>query len=144
MGVFLKREIFQQHRFNEDRNLSASEDWEFWIRIAAHYGLRTNASIVGRLIEHDNRSVVKANEEKLVQRKNLAMKYAFEDKAVQQVFATQKKSITAYWDTYVSLHLAIDGLKSRAIHHLFQGLKNDFRCLFTKRGLVILKLLLFP
>lgn len=142
MGVFLKKEIFQKHLFNEDRELSASEDWEFWIRLAAHYGIRTNDHIIGRLIEHDSRSVIKANEEKLVQRKNLAMKYAFEDEAVKRVFGTYKKSIASYWDTYISLHLAIDGLKSRASHHLINGLKNDFRCLFTKRGIVILKLLL--
>lgn len=144
MGVFLKKEIFQHHRFNEDRNLSASEDWEFWIRLAAHYGLRTNDQIIGRLIEHDDRSVVSANEEKLVLRKNLAMKYAFEDSAVQKVYGQHKQSIASYWDTYIALHLAIDKLKSRAFHHLIQGAKNDIRCLFTKRGLVILKLLLFP
>lgn len=144
MGVFLKKELFKHHQFNEDRSLSASEDWEFWIRLAANYGLRTSDKIIGRLIEHDSRSVVKANEEKLVQRKNLAMKYAFEDTAVQKIFGKHKQSIAAYWDTYISLHLAIDKMKSSAFHYLIQSARNDFRCLFTKRGLVILKLLLLP
>lgn len=142
MGVFIRREIFQRHRFNEDRDLSASEDWEFWIRLAANFNLRTDNRMSGRLIEHDSRSVISVPEEKLRKRKELAIKYAFEDKAVRNMFKRYKDSITAYWDTYIALHLAIDGNKTRAMHYLLQGMKNDVRCLFTKRALVICKLIL--
>lgn len=36
MGIFVKRVVFNQHKFNADRKLSASEDWELWVRIAAN------------------------------------------------------------------------------------------------------------
>jgi len=142
MGVFIRREVFQSHQFNEDRNLSASEDWEFWMRLAAFYGLRTDNRIVGRLIEHKTRSVVTASEEKLVMRKTLAIRYAFEDETVRTVFGKYKRSIAAYWDTYIALHLVIDGLKSRALYYFLGGIRKDIGCLFTRRALVIIKFLL--
>ena len=29
-----------QFKFNEDRELSGSEDWELWLRLSANFGLR--------------------------------------------------------------------------------------------------------
>jgi glycosyltransferase involved in cell wall biosynthesis len=143
MGIFVKKEAFHALQFNPDRNLAGSEDWELWVRMAAHYGLRTDDRIIGRLIEHDNRSVIHVTDEGLMLRKRLAIKYAFEDKAVQAVFGRYRKSVTAYWLTYVSLHLAMDGKKTIALKRLLRAMQFDVRVFFTKRGLVIIKLLLF-
>ncbi len=143
MGVFIKREVFQTHQFNPDRALSGSEDWELWIRLAANYGLRTDHHVIGRLIEHDTRSVIHVSEERLIQRKRLAIKYAFQDKAVQKVFGPYKNSVVAHWLTYVSLHLAMDGKKKRALYHFIRAIKYAPWAIFTKRGMVIIKFLLF-
>jgi glycosyltransferase involved in cell wall biosynthesis len=141
MGIFLKKEVFDHHGFNEDRELSASEDWEFWIRLAANYGLRTDNRIVGRLIEHEQRSVVNVPKDRLVKRKELAVRYAFEDPAVRRVFGHVKNSIEAYWNTYIALHLAMDGHRKDAFDYLCRGAKKDLSCLFTRRAAVILKFL---
>jgi len=142
MGVFVKREVFEKHRFNEDRKLSGSEDWEFWTRLAANYNLRTDDHVIGRLIEHDSRSVISISEETLVRRMTLAMQYAFEDPAVQRIYGKHKDTMMAHWFTYVALHLAMDGLKKRAWYFVSQAMKEDATALITKRGLVIMKLLL--
>jgi len=142
MGIFIRKSVFTTHLFNEDRLLSASEDWEYWMRLAANFGLRTDNRKFGRLIEHDSRSVVSSNKEKLIQRRNLAVQYAFQDEAVQKVFGRYRSTIEAHWDTYISLHLAMDGLKVEAFKYLLKGAKNDFRCLLTMRCLVIFKFLL--
>jgi glycosyltransferase involved in cell wall biosynthesis len=142
MGVFVKREVFNQHKFNADRNLSASEDWELWVRIAANHGLRTDDRVVGRLIEHDSRSVISVPEDKLLLRRNLAVKYAFEDPAVQKVYGKYRGSIEAHWDTYIALHLAIEGKKKRTLHYFWEAVKNDPSIIFMRRTLAICKLLL--
>jgi len=142
IGVFIKKEAFEKHKFNPDRALSGSEDWELWLRLAAHYGLRTDNKVIGRLVQHDTRSVIHVSEKRLLERKTLAIKYAFEDAAVQKVYGPYKHSILAYWLTYVSLHLAMDGNKKRGFYHFMRAVKYDLRSVFTKRGLVILKLLL--
>ncbi len=107
IGVFLRYDIAQQFLFNEDRDLSGSEDWELWIRVAANYGLRTDNRISAALIDHESRSVVQYSQEKLVKRKELAMQYAFQDRAVQEKFSIHYHQIESYWDSYIALHLVL-------------------------------------
>ncbi len=141
MGVFLKREIFSSFRFNEDRALSGSEDWEFWVRLAANFGLRTDNRLSGRLIQHDTRSVVHVSEETLTKRMELAMRYAFEDEKVHLLFGKYRRTIAAHWETYVSLHLAMNGDKAAAWTHLIKAVKHDALSIASRRGLVILRML---
>ena len=39
IGVFIHREIYQNLYFNEDRNLTASEDREYWMRVLMRHKL---------------------------------------------------------------------------------------------------------
>ena len=142
MGVFIKREAILQHPFNPDRNLAGSEDWELWVRLAAHYNLRTDNHIIGRLIEHDSRSVINYPEDKLKTRKELAMKYVFEDAAVQQLFGKHKNTMNAHWCTYIALHLAMSAKKKSALAYFKEAFKLNPFALLNKRALVIIKLLL--
>ncbi len=143
MGVFVKREAFLKHLFNPDRNLAGSEDWELWMRLAAHYGLRTDHRTIGRLIEHDDRSVINFPEEKLNKRKELAIQYAFADEAVEHLFGKYKTKIEAHWLTYVALHTAMSGNKKSTLKNFIHACLLSPISVMNKRGLVILKLLLF-
>lgn len=142
MGVFVRSEVFAKHTFNEDRDLSGSEDWEFWMRLVAHYGLRTDKRLFGRLIQHEGRSVIHFSEDQLVKRKRLALQYAFSDPAVEAVYGRFRKTIEAHWETYIALHLAIAGKRKAAMKYFIRAGKCDVGSLFNKRGLVILKLIL--
>lgn len=144
IGIFIKREVFEKHQFTPDRGLAGSEDWEFWLRLAANYGIRTSNEVVGRLIEHPNRSVIKVSEEALAHKTALAMQYSFADPAVQQVYGPYKNVMMAHLETYVALHLAMGGEKMRAIHYLFKALHYNINSIFNKRTLVICKLILQP
>lgn len=57
-GVFLKRETALANPFNEDRLLSASEDYELWIRLASKYPFYHVNSQTSIIIQHDERSVL--------------------------------------------------------------------------------------
>ncbi len=142
IGVFIKKEVFDRHQFTPDRQLAGSEDWEFWLRLAANYGIRTSNQVVGRLIEHETRSVIQVPEEALVRKRALSFQYSFADPAVQKVYGPYKKAMMAHWETYISLHLAMNGEKNRAIHYLFGAMRCDIGSIFNKRTLVICKLLL--
>jgi hypothetical protein len=124
MGVFLRKDIAEKYKFNEDRNLSADN------RISA------------ALIDHANRSVSNFDDSKLLLRRNLAIHYAFTDEKVQEKFGKYKRRIMAYWDSYVALHLALGGNKQLALYWWFQSLKNHLPSLFERRSLAILKYLL--
>ncbi|NNF02199.1 MAG: glycosyltransferase [Bacteroidia bacterium] len=143
IGVFIKAQAFAKCRFNEDRGLTASEDWELWIRLIAKYGLKRDRRISAALIQHSGRSVLAANENQLRSRSELAVKYAFEDTDVQREFAELKVMIEAYWSTYVALHLALSGNSSRSWKYLKDAVRKYPMIIFSKRALVIIKTNIF-
>jgi glycosyltransferase involved in cell wall biosynthesis len=142
IGVFLKKNSINRMRFNTDRNLSGSEDWELWLRMAANFGLKTDERVSSALVIHDNRSVLGYDEHKLLNRKNLALHYSFEDPAVVKVYGKYRKQMNAYCDTYIALHLALSGENRKAIKYLFISFMFFPDVLFTKRALATMKYIL--
>lgn len=137
MGIFVKADV--PLRFNIDRQLSGSEDWEFWLRMAANYGLRTDNRISAALIDHSNRSVFNFDEKALVKRKDLSLTYAFKDPAVKKVFGPKIKEMEAWANTYIALHLSLSRKDRLAWHYLRLAFKESPSSVFCKRGLVIIK-----
>jgi glycosyltransferase involved in cell wall biosynthesis len=142
MGVFIKKEVTDNFFFNEDRELTGSEDWEFWLRLAANFGLRTDNHIIGRLIEHDARSVVNVTEEQLLKRKELSFHYAFSDPAVQKVYSPYRKRMEAFWNIYLALHLAMSKKKKRALKYLTKSFTEFPGVLFRRRFFSVIKKIL--
>ena len=144
MGCFLREDTARKFLFNEDRNLSGSEDWELWFRVLANNGIKTDNRISAKIYNHDARSVATGiNEKKLVLRKELALKYAFEDAMVQNDYHKYFKKIDAFGESYIALHLALINNRKESIYHLLKFIKNYPWGIFSKRFFVILKHLLF-
>jgi glycosyltransferase involved in cell wall biosynthesis len=141
LGVFVRRPEALLFPFNEDRSLSGSEDWELWIRLAVNYGLKRDPKVCACLVLHDERSVVKIEEDKLIRRKMLAMKYSFKDPEVSKKFGKYWNKMDAYSDTYNSLHLMLDNQIRRSIYYLFKAFRTYPMCIFEKRSLVVFKYL---
>ena len=139
MGVFIKKEVTGNYMFTEDRQLTGTEDWEYWLRLAANYGLRTDNHIIGRLIEHDSRSVINFTEEQLLKRKELSFHYAFQDKAVQKLYAPYRKRMEAFWNIYIALHLAISKKKSLAVKYLAKSFFGFPGVIFKRRFYSVIK-----
>ena len=55
--VIVRRDIALENPFIEDRALSASEDYELWLRLLAKYPFHQSSEITSFLIQHDQRSV---------------------------------------------------------------------------------------
>lgn len=144
-GCFLRSDISRSFKFNEDRNLSGSEDWELWFRVLANYGIKTDNRISSRMYNHETRSVsLSLNQERnLVLRKELALKYAFEDPKVIDVYGKYFKEIDAFGDSYIALHLGLSGNKKRSIRYFLKFVKNYPSSVFSKRFFVIIKYILF-
>ena len=139
IGAFIRKDIALLHRFNEDRALSGSEDWELWLRIVAHHGIKINNTISAAMINHAFRSVKQTDPEKLYKRKELALKYSFADEKVQAVYGSSMQKIEAFADSYISLHLALSGYRKHAIAYLFRSILGYPLILLNRRPLVIIK-----
>jgi glycosyltransferase involved in cell wall biosynthesis len=143
-GCFLRRDIGQQFLFNEDRNLSGSEDWELWFRVLANCGIKVDNRVSSTMFNHENRSVSLSlgEEKKLVLRKELALKYAFTDQKVKECFAKHYREIDAFGDSYIALHLALSGQRKRSIHYLTKFVLHYPPAVLSKRFFVIIKCIL--
>ena len=140
-GCFLRSDVSKNFKFNENRDLSGSEDWELWFRVLANYGIKTDNRISSRMNNHGGRSVniSLGHELKLVLRKELALKYAFQDPKVREYYGKYYTKIDAFGDSYISLHLALIGDTKRSFHYLIKFVQNYPKGIFSKRFFVILK-----
>ena len=142
LGIFVKREILLRFQFNEDYSLSMAEDWELWLRLMANFGIKTDNRISAAMIYHERRSVAKSEGDKIAVAKELAIKYAFEDKMVNVLFGQYKRQIKAFAKSYVSLHYVLSGYKKKGLQYLIKGFVLYPGILFTRRFLVIIKYLI--
>jgi glycosyltransferase involved in cell wall biosynthesis len=139
LGVFIREDIAKHHTFNEDRDLAGSEDWELWLRIVANYGIKTDNRISAALIDHESRSVWNYDEEKLIRRKELALKYAFEDKAVQEKFGPYINKMIAYCDSYIALHLILSKKHKQGLKYIKSAFWRTPTFVFERRFAAIVK-----
>ncbi len=68
VGVFIHREIYSRYRFDVNPILTASEDWEFWIRVLADYEVGRVDKINTAVVHHAGRSIKHLDFEQLRQR----------------------------------------------------------------------------
>jgi glycosyltransferase involved in cell wall biosynthesis len=143
IGVVIKRIDFLQNKFNEDRGLILSEDWELWLRLIANHGIKVDNRISAAMISHDTRSVLNSDEEKLLARKNLSFKYAFENERVKIIFGRYLKKMESYFDIYISLHLVLARKKVRSFHYLRKAFMENPFLILDRRFYAIVKHLIF-
>jgi glycosyltransferase involved in cell wall biosynthesis len=139
LGIVIGKNVFNSFIFNEDRELSGSEDWEFLIRVVANYGFKTDQRISAALIRHDMNSVFTMQTQKLVKRKMLSYQYAFKDTAVKNMYRSYKDKILAFMYSYISLHAFLVKNKTVGRKYLTKSIFTYPLIVFSKRTMVILK-----
>lgn len=144
IGVFIRRDIALQYPFNQDRDLSGSEDWELWVRLSARYSLQYSNKVTSTMIHHQSRSVVTTDKNKIIKRIELAKKYLFEDEAVQLKYGNYKKRMSAELYTYLALHLAMmKHYPKQAIKYLTLSIVEYPPIILTRRFYAAIKSILF-
>ena len=138
IGVFVRRDVALNYTFNENMLLSGSEDWELWIRLIAHFGIKTDNRISSCIVQHEERSVNNTDEKRLLDRKNLSINFAFSDKQVREKFGPSLSKIESHSLTYIAIHLAISGKKKRALFYLAKAFtRNPFVLVERRFGAII-------
>ena len=122
-GVFLRADIAREYQFNPDRELSGSEDYELWFRLASRYPIFCDNRVTSAVIQHDERSVISTSPEKLIKRIALLEKYLSSDEAFVNKFGDKMRVIRSNLQIYISLHLALmKNQRLNAIRHLIRAL----------------------
>jgi glycosyltransferase involved in cell wall biosynthesis len=142
-GVFIRKDIILSYPFNEDRALSASEDYELWVRLAARFPLVYSNIITTWIVDHDSRSVRKINGDKLIKRLQLLLFYLTKDSETLKTFKNDFHKVTADAYSYIALHLADDPkYKTRSVGFLKDALMAYPGIISNKRFYAIIKNLL--
>lgn len=140
MGVFLRKDIAKQFPFNEDYALSGTEDHELWLRLAARYQIKHLNTVTASLVQHDTRSVMEVNPQKLIQRLQLFIKYVSEDVAFQKKYYALLPAMKSQAWSYIALHFALTHThKKETIEYLLKALRIYPKFILQKRFYVILK-----
>lgn len=143
-GVFVKKEVLRDVRFEEERRFAGTEDWLLWLQLAARFQFYYNNKVTGAMLEHDHRSVLSFSEESLKYRADFLKAKLGSDEAFIQMFkAGIVNKIYAHMLSYSSLHLAMNGNKMKALTYWFKAVTFNIGEVFTRRSLAITKKLIF-
>lgn len=143
-GVFVRRDIILQHPFNEDRALSASEDYELWLRLAARYPLHYSNTITSQVVDHEMRSVRIINGQRLIDRLERFLRYVQLDPQVVNYYGRRIRLIRMDAWSYIALHLAAQRRwKFTSLRYLRRASMQSLRLLLTKRFYATVKNWLF-
>ena len=142
IGAFLRRDLYQQYRFDTDPELTGSEDWEFWIRVVADHAPGRIGKVNSAIVQHGGRTVVQTDLAAV--RKRLAR---VRDKVIahprtREVYGPYLNRL----DVGSVLYLASVANSARrhgdALKLLLEGLRLDYRLLWRERFLRIFRIAL--
>ncbi len=144
MGVFLRRDIAEQNPFDADRQLSGSEDYELWLRIAARVPILTFDEITSRLINHKDRSVIHTNPKSLMARISSLGRKLQGNELFMQRFGNRLEMFNSFSTLYLALHLALSGARWLALKSLVYSVREYPYVVFNYRfGVALKKILLW-
>lgn len=139
-GVFLRRDIFAEFPFNETRALSASEDYELWLRLASRFSLHCVNGITSTVVNHEARSVLKINMDGLLTRMGLLKSELLKDERFVSRYGKQLDIFHAYTDIYIALHLLLAKYsKASSLSYLLEAARARPSVIFTRRFLAVIK-----
>ena len=143
-GMFLRKDFAKPNFFNEDRKLAGSEDYELWLRISATTNIVINPVVTSALIDHSERSVIKIDIDKLINRKELMLHYLFSNELINRNLLKYKKILKSGAYSYISLHIALSKQsKNIALKYLFKAIKQSPVFIFKRRFFAIIKHIIF-
>lgn len=137
-GVFVKRRVLAEFPFSEDRDLSGSEDYELWMRLAASFPIYTSAKSTSCLVEHDSRSVHTQSACALQKRIALLKMCLESNQMVRARFGRVMGRLSACLNLYLALHLVLASHFREGVRVLIQTTLRYPRVIFMLRFWIVL------
>ncbi|WP_343636914.1 glycosyltransferase [Fluviicola sp.] len=142
--VIVRRDIALANPFIEDRALSASEDYELWLRLLAKYPFYQSTEITSFLIQHDERSVnTMTNPDKLETRFLTFLKYIDANEELKQFLGTDYPYFVMKNYLILAVDLAYNGHKQKGFFYLKKAFREHKSALKQRVFWATLKHLIF-
>lgn len=138
-GVFLRKDIADQYKFQEDRALSSSEDWELWIRLICNFPLKFSTVVTTSVVEHELRSLNTVKPETIEKRDLILIDKLQVNPTVQAVYKRDFLRFKAERYTFFMLRHAEAQNRKKVISWASKAALTYFPAIFTRRFLAALK-----
>lgn len=142
-AIFVLRDILIANPFSEDRDLSGSEDYELWLRLASRYKIHHINMVTACLRNHGGRSMFNTDLSVVERRVEKLLQFALGDEKVRIYLGDDMPVFKAYRYSYISLYAASAGNRTLALTYLFRAVRKSSGILFSYRALMIV-LKMFP
>ena len=143
-SLFIKKNILINNKFSTNVNLSGSEDWELWIRIAKQYRIEGIKNITNQIIQHDNRSMSQTNFKNMKLRVDTFIGLIKEYKNNIKLNLDENNLIHAELNSILALYSALSSnSKFFTMRLFFKSIKYNYKVIFRLRTLIIFKLMLY-
>ena len=138
-SVFISNEAFNEIKFYENKLMAASEDTLLLIRLVARHKPVSVNIVTSAMIEHNNRSMVTASEEQLLNRKKHLLENLRKDTIFMEKYSKSLLNINAEMDYLLSLSAYQSRDKRKAVKYFMQYITDPSTTIFEKRTLVFLR-----
>ena len=143
-GVFVKKQVALRHLFNETRILSASEDYELWLRLASEFTIYHLNTITSYIVQHYERSVLTMTDStKLIDRFQTFIFLIKNNPKVTLFFGNKIKYLLMKNYLWLAVDLAVNGHKKLGFKYLIKALNANRKCLLQKTFYATIKHLLY-
>lgn len=139
-SIFIKKDVFDKFKFNENKKLSGSEDWELWLRISNNHKIYGIKDVTSSIINHSKRSMIIMPYRKIKIRLFILINLINKNLSFNQ---NQKNKIFSECLSLLSLYASIHNNKYESIKLSLIALYFSPLSLFRKRLLVIIKNIIF-
>ena len=141
-SVFIQQELFFENRFNEDRKLSSSEDWELWLRVISRKNLLACREVTFKLTQHRNRSLSTISPDRVIERDTFMLAELMRDDFFITKFKRDLPLFEADRYTFFALTLVLVKRRMEAFSYLLRSVTTTPKVFKRKRFWACVKLLM--
>jgi len=139
-AIFIRRDIVSEINFIPSPSAIISEDWYLWLRLASRYSFHFDNTVTSAVVQHDTRSLMNINPDKLIASTNVVVKYLKKDAPFLTKYKDKKAYHFANHYTFLTLILALTKKRRLdTIKYLWTAIRYDPSVIFRKRFLASVK-----
>lgn len=139
IGVFVRKDILQKHKFNEDPAIIGSEDYLLWLNLASLFPLRYSNTISAFMVQHGGRSVENFNKQQLTNRIEKSIYYALSNPDILAFFKGNVSKFKAHRYLYLANHLSRASYKFLSLKYYLISIQNSPLIAFHRNSFSYLK-----
>ncbi len=142
-AIFIRKDIATEVHFIPSASATIAEDWYLWLRLAARYPIFFDNTITAAVVQHDARSLMQIDPDKLIASTEIIIHYLKKDKPFLSRYRNKVSYHFANHYTFLTLTLALTKKRrAETLRYLSKAISYDPTVLFRRRFLASLKHLL--